>query len=178
MVRMFQILAEEKQLRTLTSGLMIEKAEDYTPKKGDTDYLAKNDVPWVTRFANAGGKVVISGDTRMKSRPHERLALVQAGMVTIFFEPQWSSWPFFRKCSLLIHWWPEIAKTAKVAKPSTFWHVPAHWNEGTLRQVSNEDQKLVKMQRQLKMRDVVRAMRRKKQDESQGTLAFEDKADA
>jgi hypothetical protein len=32
-------------------------------------------VPWLKRFAADGGKVVISGDTKMKSVPHERLAL-------------------------------------------------------------------------------------------------------
>jgi hypothetical protein len=160
MVRLFRILAEEQRLKSLTAGLIIEAAIDHTPKPGDRDYLRRNDVPWLTRFANSGGKVVISGNTAMKKQPHERLALVQLGLVTIFFEPQWSNWPFFRKCSLLLNWWPEIARVSKAAKPGTFWHIPCDWGDGrTLRQVENEDMRLVKIQRQLAQRDMIRAKR-------------------
>ena len=149
MVRIFRILAKEKQLQWLSGGLIVESAKDYTPRKSDLDYQKNNDVPWIKRFAEAGGKVIISGNTDMKKQPHERLALVETGMVTIFFEDQWSKWPFFRKCALLLHWWPAIVKTAKTAKPGSFWHVPCEWREeGVLRAVPNDDAKLTKMERQ------------------------------
>ena len=99
MVRIFQILANEKQLRWLSDGLTVKSAADYTPKRGDPDYDKNNDAPWIRRFAADGGSAIISGDTNMRRQPHERLALVQQGMVTIFFEPKWSKWVFFRKCS-------------------------------------------------------------------------------
>ncbi len=175
MVRMFRILAEEKQLKKLTSDLEIESAADYAPKVGDGDYKRKNDSPWIVRFAKVGGKVIISGDTKMKSRFHERRALVEAGFVTIFFESKWSNWRFFKKCALLLHWWPEIARAAKSAPPGTFWHIPGHWNDGKLRQVSNEDLKLIKKEAQLKARDVVRSKRRRIRTggEDQGELPLE-----
>jgi hypothetical protein len=174
MVRIFQILARERKLQRLLYGLIVESALVDTPKPTDPDFLNGNDVPWVTRFAEAGGKVVISGDTQMKNKPHERLALVQAGMVTIFFESQWSNWPFFKKCALLLHWWPQIAMVAKTAQPGTFWHVPANWRDDSkLRQVSNDDAKLVRIQRQKANQAKVRARRAEAVEENQTTLNFE-----
>lgn len=149
MVRVFQTFASERQLRKITGNFEVKSARDYAPHKADTDYVRGNDVPWLKRFAADGGKVVISGDTNMKNIPHERLALIECGFVVIFFEGQWSSWKFFRKCALLSHWWPQIAAKAKRAKAGSFWHIPCTWQEnGKLRKVSNEDPKMLKIERQ------------------------------
>jgi hypothetical protein len=106
LVRVLQNFASENQFRRISGNFIIKAAADYTPKIGDDDYRPKDDVPWLKRFAEDGGKVVISGDVRMKNRPHERLALIEHGFIVIFFEAQWSDWKFWRKCALLIHWWP------------------------------------------------------------------------
>jgi hypothetical protein len=104
MVKVFQTFANERQLQKLfTRGLSIESAIDYTPKPGDSDYLPKNDVPWIKRFASAGGKVVISGNTAMRRVSPERLALVEEGMIVIFFEDSWNNKRFFTKCAFLMH---------------------------------------------------------------------------
>jgi hypothetical protein len=97
-------------------------------------------------------------------------------MVTIFFENQWSQWKFFKKCSLLLHWWPEIIKTVGKAPPGTFWHIPSHWRDGALRQVSNEDQGLVRIEKQRSARQTVRAKRQRPTDNAQGTLPLEEGA--
>jgi hypothetical protein len=55
MVRVFQTFASEKSLKKLTGNFVIESAKDHTPKTTDSDYLPKNDVPWIKRFAAAGG---------------------------------------------------------------------------------------------------------------------------
>jgi hypothetical protein len=147
MVRVFQAFANERQLQKIIGKFEIKSAVDYTPRPGDADYSPRNDVPWLKRFAADGAKVVITGNTAMKTVPHERLALVEHGFVVIFFEGQWSNWQFFRKCSLLLHWWPVIARTIKRARPG-FWHIPCHWAEnGKLRKVSSKDQKLLKVER-------------------------------
>jgi hypothetical protein len=151
MVRVFQTFANERQLQKLLGGFVIESAATYTPKPGDADHAKHNDVPWIKRFAAAGGKVIISGNTAMKNVPHERLALVQEGMVVIFFEPRWNNWKFCSKCALLLHWWPVVAKKLKTAKPGTFWHIPLNWAEnGKLRKASAEDPRRLKIERQLK----------------------------
>ena len=111
-------------------------------------------MPWLRRFAQDGGKVIISGDRNMKYVPQERMALVELGFVVIFFENQWSNWKFFRKCALLLHWWPVIAAKAlnKRTRAGTFWHIPSIWplDKGKLKAVSNKDPKLLKIDQQRK----------------------------
>lgn len=165
MVRVFQTFASERQLQRLSGRFEIRSARDYTPQPGDADYVARSDVPWLKRFAADGGKVVISGNTEMKKVPHERKALVDCGFVVIFFESQWSNWKFFRKCALLLHWWPQIAATVKRSRPG-FWHIPCNWPEkGKLRKVSSEDPRLLKFERQQKKPRKPRTARPKPTDE-------------
>lgn len=146
MVRVFQAFASEKQLKKLTGDFDVTSAKEYTPKPGDADYTPKNDVPWLKRFAEDGGKIVISGDTKMRYVPHERKALIDHGFVVIFFEGQWSKWTFFPKCALLLHWWPVVAKKIKSARPG-FWTIPCNWKEnGRLRKLSMEDPRALKLE--------------------------------
>ncbi|WP_028350242.1 hypothetical protein [Bradyrhizobium murdochi] len=162
LVKVFQEFASDRHLLKLNADLVLQSVKLYYPKPEDSDYLRRNDAPWVKRFAAAGGKVVISGNTRMKIVPHERLALVEEGMVVIFFDGGWNNWNFFKKCSLLIHWWPTIVKQLKTANPSSFWHVPAVWpiKDGSkLRSVSNEDLKLLKIDRQKAAQGKMRSAR-------------------
>jgi hypothetical protein len=148
MVKAFQAFANERQFRREVGAFEIRSARDYAPRKSDKDYAAKNDVPWLKRFAADGGKVIISGDTKMRNVPHERLALIEAGFVVVFFESQWSNWKFFRKCALLLHWWPVIAKTIRRARAKSFFHIPCTWQEdGKLRRVSNRDPRELKIER-------------------------------
>ena len=126
LVRVLQTFAKERQFRRISGNFEIKAAADYTPKPGDDDYRPNNDVPWLKRFASDGGKVVVSGDANMKNRAHERLALIEGGFVVIFFEPQGSNWKFWRKCALLIHWWPVIAAKIRKVKKASFYHVPCH----------------------------------------------------
>ena len=113
---------------------------------GDPDYVRKSDVPWLDRFAAAGGRAVISGDVKMRIRSHERLCLYQHGFVTIFFENQWNDWKFLRKTALLLHWWEEVATKIKTADRGTFWVIPASWppKGGDLENVSLGLAKLLK----------------------------------
>jgi hypothetical protein len=86
-------------------------------------------------------------------------------MVVIFFESSWNQWDFFRKSSLLLHWWPMIVQQLKTAKPTSFWHVPAMWPKtanAKLRPVPNSDLKLEKMERQMAAQPKIRAEREAK----------------
>jgi PIN like domain len=155
MVRVFETFATERQLKKLTGNFDIESAKLYTPEPQEDDYIAKNDVPWIRRFAHAGGRIIISGNTNMRNVPHERLALIENGMIVIFFESRWNNWGFFDKCSHLMHWWPVIAKKVKTAPKGSFWYVPLNWtasDKGRLRKVSNRDPQELKIERRAKAR--------------------------
>jgi hypothetical protein len=176
MVRVFQTFASDKQLLKLNADLVIEKAQLYYPKQHDPDYLKRNDAPWVRRFAASGGKVVVSGNTRMKIVAHERLAFVEEGVIVIFFENAWNNWKFFSKCSLLLHWWPMIVRQMQTAKPGSFWHVPATWPKTTnakLRSVPNHDLKLDKIERQKADQPKIRAERAAKKRQQDADDLFQ-----
>jgi hypothetical protein len=156
-VKVLQAFANEKQFLRISGNFVIKSAQDYTPKPGEDDYRPKDDTPWLKRFADDGGKVVISGDVRMRYKPHERLALIEHQFLVVFFENQWSEWKFWRKSALLVHWWPVIAAKIRRYKKPSFFHVPCNWVEdGELRWVSNKDPK------ELKLEQRVRAAKRKK----------------
>ena len=175
LVRALQSFANESQFKRLTGGYEITKAKDYAPRDSDTDFEAGSDVPWVKRYAADGGQIIISGDVMMMSRSHERLALLEAGLIVCFFTPQWSSWKFNRKCALLINWWPVIVKTMATAEKSTFWQIPSNWQEdGSLISLPTNDKKLARIQKQLEKQERVAAARKSRRDaqtpEGQGKL--------
>lgn len=136
--KVFLSLAQERPLRRSSGDLTFHLARDYAPRITDADYIRKSDVPWVDRFAAAGGRAIISGDVKMRGKVHERLALYQHGFVVIFFERQWGEWNFFHKSGLIMHWWEEIVQKIRSAERSTFWVVPCEWprRDGELRNVS------------------------------------------
>jgi hypothetical protein len=133
MVRVFQSLSNER--RFVTTGMTIVSAKDYSPNLSDPDYLPKNDVPWLERFAKDGGVAVLSGDQNMRYVPHEMRALQQLKLTVIFFERAWSGWNFYRKSSLLLFHWQVVVKRLRTAKPGSFWCVPNHWKDGDLRKI-------------------------------------------
>jgi hypothetical protein len=90
----------------------------------------------------------------MMSVPHERLALLDEGLIVLFFENRWNNWKFFTKCALLLLWFPAIAKTVKIAAPKTFWRIPSIWDEkAKLRPQSTGDPKLEKRERKQSIRE-------------------------
>lgn len=127
--RALESFANEQKFKSLTGGLQVERAQDYAPKPSDLDYLENKDAPWIKRYSKSGGQIIISGDTNMMTQPHERLALLEEGMIVVFFGKKWSSWQFFRKCALILCWWPKIVTTVKKAERGTFWRVTTDFGE-------------------------------------------------
>ncbi|MGD1035771.1 MAG: hypothetical protein ABR878_00960 [Roseiarcus sp.] len=159
LVKVFQTFASERRFRKLTGSFEIYSAKEFTPAPGDPDYVAGSDSPWIKRFYKAGGRVIISGNTEMRSVPHERLALIECGMLVIFFETKWNSWGFFDKCGHFLHWWPKIAGKVRTGKKGTFWAVPSNWNAqkpgkpSQLRKLSNRDPRELKLERRAKSKN-------------------------
>lgn len=137
--------AKEKMIQRISRGIVWETAASYAPKPTDGDYVRKSDVPWLDRFAAAGGRAVISGDVKMRHRPHEKLALHGHGFVVIFFEEQWGKWTSLQRTALMLHWWKEIATKIRSAENGTFWIVPSNFpSKGELRNASLGLAKLLK----------------------------------
>lgn len=134
MVIVFQALAKDGGvLKT-----QIVTAADYRPK-GE-----KGDEHWVVRFAKDGGQIIISGDTKMHGRLHELAALVESGVVTYFFERKWSTFSFFTKSAMLLHWWPKVREHMDTAGKGTCWEIPCQWLWKDLVDVSVDPQAISK----------------------------------
>ncbi len=127
-VKVFKTLAEEGDIVRIE----FVSARDYRLPKD------KGDPPWLERFAKDGGSVVISGDRKMRSRPHERAALAEAGLITFFFRPVWSERTMFVKSAMLLNWWPRINEYIWQSSPSQCWEIPFQWNWTNLRDVTGE----------------------------------------
>lgn len=98
---------------------------------GAKDYAdppAESDTPWLKKFVKDGGSVVITGDKRMRSKPHERKALLDLGLIGFFVPSTWNRMKFMNQAAYLLRWWPTIVECAKDSPPSTCWQLPHIWN--------------------------------------------------
>jgi len=97
---------------------------------------AKSDVPWLEQFSRDGGKVVISGDARMRGKLHEQKALVEAGFIVIFFSRRWNNLNAYSKSAMLIKWWPVILAAIESAAPGQCFEIPCSWRGNKLKEVT------------------------------------------
>src|SRR5262249_33772045 len=87
------------------------------------------DENWIRRFERDGGKVIITGDTRIRTRPHERAALAETGVITFVFGPPWNAKKFHDKTSLLINSRPDIVQRSKTARAGSCWEIPYDFSD-------------------------------------------------
>lgn len=108
----------------------VYSARKYAPPK------AQSDVPWLQRFARAGGKVIISGDAKMRGKLHEQRALSDAGFIVFFLARQWNQMRCHEKCAMIIRWWPHILEKMRSASPGEFFELPHSWTLEVMREVT------------------------------------------
>jgi len=125
MVRVFESLAKHSDL--LNCEIHTAKQYAQKPKEGD--------VPWIVRFKEAGGDVIISGDIRIRSNLHEQKALRDAGFIAFFFTSAWSQKNGFVKGAFLLNWWPKIREYMTSSKPGDLWEIPFTWGWTDLKSV-------------------------------------------
>jgi len=97
---------------------------------------AGSDVPWLEKFAKDGGKVIISGDAKMRSKLHEQKALIDAGFVVIFFARRWNNANTYTKTAMLIKWWPVILSVLESSAPGQCFEIPFSWRGASLKEIT------------------------------------------
>ncbi len=111
-------------------GVEIVSARDYPVPK------SMSDVPWLEKFAADGGKVVISGDAKMRGKLHEQRALVEAGFMVFFLARQWNRMRSHDKAAMLIKAWPAIIQKIRTAQPPCLFEIPCSWTSHEMRDVT------------------------------------------
>ncbi len=131
MVRVFQTLAESAHILNCD----IKSAKEYTPapKQGD--------VPWMLKFREQGGEVIISGDVGIRGKLHQQKALVDSGFIAFFFTGTWSQKNNFVKCAMLLFWWPRIRQYMDTSNPGDLWEIPFQWSWKELKDVKRKKNK-------------------------------------
>lgn len=74
----------------------------------DRNTLGQPDELWIKTFAREGGEAVISGDVKITRRPHEIIAIQQAGLKLVTLDGRWSRAAKHEKVAHLCYWWPHI----------------------------------------------------------------------
>lgn len=128
MIRVFQTLA--KQSSILKCEIHTVKQYTSKPKEGD--------IPWIVKFKDAGGQVIISGDTKIRSKLHEQKALSEAGFIGFFFTGTWSKKNGFVKGAMLLNWWPKIREYMDTSSPGDLWEIPFQWAWTNLKSVKRK----------------------------------------
>ena len=74
------------------------------------------DVEWIKTLDREGGWAALTAERRLKTRPHERLALNRSSIVFFFLTGQWLKYSVHEQAWRLIRLIPTIAKQADLAE--------------------------------------------------------------
>lgn len=95
-----------------------------------------DDVVWADVYKKFGGRIVLSGDHHIGSRPHEASAFIDNGFLSFFPAGNWSQMKFNEKCAAFTYWWPKIKEVieANIDSPNgSCWRIPFVIGNGILR---------------------------------------------
>jgi hypothetical protein len=78
------------------------------------------DVEWINALSAEGGWAALTAERRLKTRPHERLALDRSRIVFFFLTGSWLKYSVPEKAWRLIRLVPLMAKQAAIADSGLF----------------------------------------------------------
>ena len=102
----------------------------------DVGHRSSSDVHWVNMFAKEGGTAILTADTDFFKRPHQVMAVHDAGLMIIHMPPKWANAPCRLQASHMLAWWQRIEAVIKTGRAKQCWR--PDWNvteEGELKPV-------------------------------------------
>jgi hypothetical protein len=123
-------------LTALSGADKMLRAELVSARKYSESIKATSDVPWIERFKQDGGSVIVSGDARMRGKLHEQKALSDAGFIVFFPARPWNNLKVYSKTAMLIRWWPFILEKARSSGLGRFYEVPISWSGTSFKEVT------------------------------------------
>lgn len=90
------------------------------------------DETWIPRFAADGGKAILSGDRKIRSRPNQIKSIRDSGLICIFLPSEWASSRRAIQAAFLIYWWSKIEFKILQSQPTDCWLVPFEFSNRDL----------------------------------------------
>ncbi|WP_375460885.1 hypothetical protein [uncultured Enterovirga sp.] len=81
------------------------------------------DVEWITALDRDGGWAVLTQDLRLRTRPHERLAMDRARIVFFFMDGAWRKFDVAETAARLIRLVPKMSAQVELTERGRF-HLP------------------------------------------------------
>jgi len=91
------------------------------------------DQDWIAALHAEAGWAVLTQDRKLRSRPHERRALEQSGLVVFILAHGWASELYWQKAAGVIRWLPSMLEAFRAARPPALFAVPHRWTPMPLR---------------------------------------------
>jgi PIN like domain len=114
------------------------------PEPGEAVSIAERfgpgvtDQEWIGALHQEGGWAVLTADRRLRTRPHERHALEQSGLVVFILAPGWNQESYWSKAAGVVRWLPRILAAYQAAHPPALFLIPHRWTPAPLRLMKDE----------------------------------------
>jgi PIN like domain len=97
------------------------------------------DETWADAFKKFGGRIVISGDSKIAYKPHQAIAFIDNGFVSFFPEEDWCHLKGHQRSAVMVHAWPAMHQRIRESNFGTCWRVPCSVHGDELRLPKESD---------------------------------------
>jgi hypothetical protein len=104
------------------------------------------DPKWADKYKQFGGRIVLSGDTRIAYTPHLALAFIDNGLICFFPAEPYNNLKVHAQVAAFVYWWPKIAEKITTTIGSLdggCWRIPCLARKDDLRLSDKELEPLV-----------------------------------
>jgi hypothetical protein len=119
----------------------------------DDGHGGYGDVSWITKFARAGGKAILTADTDFHKRHNQIMAVWDTGLAVVHFPAKWANSKCRMQAAHTLFWWERIEALLANAHPRQCWRVPWEFSTtGEFKQVKIDYDKARKKLQRAKQR--------------------------
>lgn len=91
------------------------------------------DPDWIAALHAEGNWAVLTTDRKLRTRPHERMALEQSGLVVFVLAPGWNQEEYWPKAAGGIRWLPMMMEAMTAWRPPVLLSVPHRWTPAAIK---------------------------------------------
>ncbi len=91
------------------------------------------DTDWMTVLGEEDGWAVVTADRKIRTRPLEKKALLDAGLIVFVLAPGWNQEPYWPKVTGIIRWIPSMITAVAAYKPPALLSIPHKFTPATIK---------------------------------------------